>query len=138
MVGMEPVLTYRGRQVSLADVAFICELIGREKPASRRALSLKLCEAWGWRQENGNPRDMVCRGLLLALQRAGHIELPPPRWLPMHPQVRHHLKPLTTVDVSDKAESVLRLVNFLEELDDVQNVYSNFDIPDELMEKLGG
>ena len=95
---MEPVLTYRGRQVSLADVAFICELIGREKPASRRALSLKLCEAWGWRQENGNPRDMVCRGLLLALQRAGHIELPLPRWMLSRQPVRHRLEPLTAVD----------------------------------------
>ncbi len=47
------------------------------------------------------------------------------------------MEPQTTIDVSDKAESVLRLVNFLEELDDVQNVYSNFDIPDEIMEKLG-
>jgi YebC/PmpR family DNA-binding regulatory protein len=48
------------------------------------------------------------------------------------------MEPQTTVDVSSKAESVLRLVNFLEELDDVQNVYSNFDIPDDIMEKLGG
>ncbi len=47
------------------------------------------------------------------------------------------MEPQTTIDVSDKAESVLRLVNFLEELDDVQNVYANFDIPDEIMEKLG-
>ncbi|MFA6450007.1 MAG: YebC/PmpR family DNA-binding transcriptional regulator [bacterium] len=47
------------------------------------------------------------------------------------------MEPQTTVDVNDKAESVLRLVNFLEELDDVQNVFSNFDISDEIMEKLG-
>lgn len=77
---MEPVLAYRGRQVSSVDVTFIRELIAAHPQASRRALSLKLCEAWGWVQENGAPRDMVCRGLLLQLERAGQIILPPSRW----------------------------------------------------------
>ncbi len=36
----------------------------------------------------------------------------------------------------DKAEKVLRLMDELEEHEDVQNVYSNFDIPDSVMEKL--
>ncbi len=79
-MSMEPVLAYRGRQVSSADVAFIRELIAAHPQASRRALSLKLCEAWGWVQENGAPRDMVCRGLLLALERAGYLSLPPSGW----------------------------------------------------------
>jgi transcriptional/translational regulatory protein YebC/TACO1 len=35
------------------------------------------------------------------------------------------------------AESVIRLVDMLEDLDDVQNVYSNADIPDDVMEQLG-
>ena len=77
---MDAVLTYRGRAVTRADVAFIRELIAAHPEASRRALSLNLCEAWDWRQPNGNPRDMVCRGMLLSLHRAGHIELPPARW----------------------------------------------------------
>jgi YebC/PmpR family DNA-binding regulatory protein len=37
----------------------------------------------------------------------------------------------------DKAESVLRLVEALEDLDDVQAVYSNFDIPEELLVQTG-
>jgi YebC/PmpR family DNA-binding regulatory protein len=37
----------------------------------------------------------------------------------------------------DKAESVLRLVEALEDLDDVQNVYSNFDIPEEILAEAG-
>ena len=37
---------------------------------------------------------------------------------------------------ADTAEKLLRLVDVLEELDDVQEVYSNADIPDEVMEKL--
>jgi hypothetical protein len=48
-------------------------------------LSQKLCEAWGWYQPNGAPCDMVARGLMLALDRAGHIELPPRRKRPRNP-----------------------------------------------------
>jgi YebC/PmpR family DNA-binding regulatory protein len=46
--------------------------------------------------------------------------------------------PDTTVPVSDEAAAlqVLRLCDSLEEDDDVQNVYSNLDIPDELLAKL--
>lgn len=45
--------------------------------------------------------------------------------------------PSTTVELDlDGAEKVMRLVDALEDLDDVQNVYSNADIPDEVMEQL--
>lgn len=85
---METVLSYRGRAVSAEDVAFIRELIAQSPQASRRALSLLLCEAWGWKQENGAPCDGLCRGLLLALDRAGRITLPPPRWRSRRPFAR--------------------------------------------------
>jgi YebC/PmpR family DNA-binding regulatory protein len=38
---------------------------------------------------------------------------------------------------ADKAESVLRLVEALEDLDDVQAVYANFDIPEEILASTG-
>ncbi len=76
---------YRGREVTDADVAFIQQLIDAHPALSRRALSQKLCEAWNWVQPNGQPREMVCRGLMLRLHRAGHIELPPPRTTPHNP-----------------------------------------------------
>ena len=82
---MDTVLTHRGRMVTEADVGFIRDLIARHPRASRRTLSKKLCEAWGWVQPNGNPRDMVCRGLMLELDRAGHIELPEVRQKPPNP-----------------------------------------------------
>jgi len=45
--------------------------------------------------------------------------------------------PQTTIEVDEKhAGSVIKIMNLLEELDDVQNVYSNFDISDEIMDKL--
>jgi len=45
--------------------------------------------------------------------------------------------PLTPVPVTDEktARAVLALVEALEENDDVQNVYANFDIPDDIIEK---
>lgn len=70
-----------------SDVAFIKELIVEHPSLSRRALSKKLCQAWGWVQPNGTLRDMVCRSLMLELHRAGHIELPPVRWRPPNPLV---------------------------------------------------
>jgi YebC/PmpR family DNA-binding regulatory protein len=43
----------------------------------------------------------------------------------------------STVSLSEKdAEKVLKLYEALDELDDVQHVYANFDIPDSVMEKI--
>lgn len=69
-------LKYRGRLVSSEDILYIRELIAADPRQSRRTLSKKLCETWGWRQTNGAPCDMICRGLLLMLDRAGQITLP--------------------------------------------------------------
>ena len=45
--------------------------------------------------------------------------------------------PTTTVSVgSNKARQVLNLMEAMEENDDVQNVFANFDIPDEVMQEL--
>jgi transcriptional/translational regulatory protein YebC/TACO1 len=47
------------------------------------------------------------------------------------------LRPIVTSPISDKAEAE-RALSFLEKLetnDDVQKVYANFDIPDELIEE---
>jgi len=45
--------------------------------------------------------------------------------------------PQNTVRVEGKeAPSVLRLVEALEDMDDVQAVYANFDIPDEVIEAI--
>jgi len=79
---------YRGRVITPEDIAFIQRLIAENPRASRRRLSAKLCEAWQWKQANGALRDMVCRGLLLLLHRAGEIELPPIRFRTLNPFVR--------------------------------------------------
>jgi transcriptional/translational regulatory protein YebC/TACO1 len=44
--------------------------------------------------------------------------------------------PKTTVEVADEssAKKVLRMIDQLEENDDIQDVYSNFDIPEQVLE----
>jgi len=81
-------LKYRGRAITTTDIRYIKELIAAHPRESRRRLSQKLCEAWQWKQPNGALRDMVCRGLLLTLERAGQIELPPVRYVPHNPLAR--------------------------------------------------
>jgi uncharacterized protein DUF4338 len=76
---------YRGRQISQEDIIYIRALVERHPQESRRALSTKLCEAWQWRQTNGALRDMVCRGMLLMLERAGQITLPPVSYVRHNP-----------------------------------------------------
>jgi hypothetical protein len=85
---METVLRYRGREVTDKDVVFIRQLIARNSGDSRWVLSRKLCREWGWVQANGALRDMICRGMMLELARAGHIELPPVRIRIVNPRLR--------------------------------------------------
>ncbi|HZW83307.1 MAG TPA: YebC/PmpR family DNA-binding transcriptional regulator [Candidatus Deferrimicrobium sp.] len=48
------------------------------------------------------------------------------------------LVPENTVEVTDKEQAlkIIKLMDLLEDHDDVQNVYANFDIPDEIAEQL--
>ena len=76
---------YRGGKITQEDILYIRALIEQHPQESRRTLSTKLCEAWQWRQANGALRDMVCRGLLLMLDRAGRIKLPPVSYVRHNP-----------------------------------------------------
>lgn len=81
-------IKYQGREATLSDIIFIKNLIKNNPQDSRRALSKKLCKAWNWVQPNGVLRDMVCRGFMLALDRAGYIKLPPKKSNPNNPLVQ--------------------------------------------------
>jgi len=78
-------LRYRGREIRQEDILYIRALIEGHPKESRRKLSVRLCEAWQWRQANGALRDMVCRGMLLMLERAGQITLPPVSYVRHNP-----------------------------------------------------
>jgi YebC/PmpR family DNA-binding regulatory protein len=65
-------------------------------------------------------------GVVDALKEAG---LPPDN-------AEVDMVPSTTTQCDDEnAENVLKLIDALEELDDVQNVYSNADLPDSVLER---
>src|SRR5450759_4848883 len=72
---------YRGQTIASDQIAFLREFIREHPDSSRWMLSRQLCESLGWKQANGALRDVVCRGLLLLLERAGEIALPPVRRL---------------------------------------------------------
>ncbi len=103
-------LRYRGREVTDSDVVFIRKLIGEHPGASRRALSKLLCEAWDWRQSNGELRDMVCRSLMLELHRAGLIELPPVRKVPPNNVIARRRPQRVLVDRTPLCVSLKELV----------------------------
>ena len=81
-------LKYRGRAITESHLLYIREMVAAHPGASRRTLSKKLCEAWQWRQANGALSDMLCRGLLVMLERAGQIRLPPVSYVRHNPLAR--------------------------------------------------
>jgi len=109
---------YRGRVITVEDIGFIQGLIAANPEASRRMLSKKLCEAWGWRQANGALRDMVCRGLLLMLERAGQVELPAVTYKRHNPLV-HRARPAPLLLDQTQVEGKLKDLGAIE-LDQVR------------------
>jgi len=106
---MESQIRYRGRVVTEGDIACIRRLIVDHPGDSRRALSRRLCEAWGWVQPNGTLRDMVCRGLMLLLDRAGQIVLPPIRQRNPNPFLARKRPAPVAIEQTPIAESVADL-----------------------------
>jgi hypothetical protein len=95
------VLRHHGQAITQAEVQSIREIIAAHPEASRRRLSEFVCEALNWRQANGAPRTMKCRGVMLALHRGGHIELPPVRFTPVNPLVSRIQPQPVEVDCSE-------------------------------------
>lgn len=95
---MQKAWKYRGRSVTTAAITEIRELIASQPEASRCALSRRLCESWDWKQPNGALCDQVCRGLLLTLERAGEIRLPPMRFCPPNPLAQRRAPELVVPD----------------------------------------
>jgi len=74
---MEQIMvTIQGQRFS-ADIGLIQQLLAENPGWGRSRLSIRLCELWGWRAANGQLKDMACRSLLLRLEKAGRLALPP-------------------------------------------------------------
>lgn len=103
-------IKYQGRVATSEEIEFIRSLIADNPDESRRSLSKKLCEAWNWVQPNGRLRDMMCRGFMLQLHRAGLITLPEKKFTPNNPLSGGRKKPeRVEVDQSPITGSVKEL-----------------------------
>ena len=106
---MVPVFIYRSRAITIEDIAFIRTLIANHPEDGRCALSRRICRAWNWVQPNGHLKDMVCRGLLLRLERQGHIVLPPRKITPRNPFLHRKPPEPVVVDQSPLEASIKEL-----------------------------
>jgi Domain of unknown function (DUF4338) len=106
-------LRYRGRAIEEEDILYIRLLIDRHPKESRRKLSVRVCETWQWRQANGALRDMVCRGMLLMLERAGQITLLPVSYV-RHNPLAHRARPEPVLIDKTPIEDRLRKLQPLE------------------------
>ena len=72
---------FRGMEQATAieqhHVQHIRTLLSANPQWHRTHLSVELCKLWGWQSPAGQYKDMACRSLLLKLERAGAIVLPP-------------------------------------------------------------
>ena len=102
-------ITYQGKTASNDEIDFIKKVIKENPNDSRRALSKKVCEAWNWVQPNGQLRDMVCRGFMLKLHRAGLIKLPPKKCSPKNPLEKRKKTPIVEIDKSPLTETLTKM-----------------------------
>jgi hypothetical protein len=106
---MQTTLSYRHRVITDADLVFIRQLIAENPQCSRRRLSEELCQAWSWVQPNGALRSMVCRGMMLMLDRRGLIELPPVRQVSRNPLSRRDKPAAVSVEQTPLSMSFAEL-----------------------------
>nr|MBU1328716.1 DUF4338 domain-containing protein [Candidatus Omnitrophota bacterium] len=98
---MEKIMVKQGRKITPADIQFIQQLLADNPSWGRTRLSKELCKLWQWYNPNGQMKDMACRSLLVKLEQAECIVLPPSqsKWskvphnhsIPLVPHVRQEV-----------------------------------------------
>ena len=75
---MDPILfRYRARDLTAEGIAEIQATIAAHHVRGRSHIAHVLCEQWQWRQANGGYKEFAARDLLLRLEEAGLVTLPP-------------------------------------------------------------
>jgi len=69
--------TIQGREIGIADVAVVRQLLAAHPDWPRSRVSVELCQLWDLRGPDGQLKDMACRNVLLKLERAALVTLPP-------------------------------------------------------------
>ena len=77
-------MVIQGRSIGPDELERVRRLLGEHPTWNRTRLSRELCAAWNWRNDQGLPKDMACRTLLLKLEQRGWIVLPPRRNPPIN------------------------------------------------------
>lgn len=94
-------------------IAVIRKLIEENPGMGRSKLSVLLCEMWDWRGSNGQTKNMSCRDMLRALDKAGKITLPesksPAKKVGRRPVIKHFVHDETPVTGSLKELRPLRV-----------------------------
>lgn len=80
---MNNTIKLQGRELSADDIDFVRQLIVDNPTWHRHKLSVALAEAWAWRNDKGDLKDMASRTLMRKLHDRGHIELPARRRPPV-------------------------------------------------------
>lgn len=70
------VVRYRKRAIGAEELSFLRKTIDDVGEKGRVLLSQTICEAWNWRQANGELSLAACRDLLNRLDEWGYIKLP--------------------------------------------------------------
>ncbi len=68
---------FRGRCIGSEELTDIRKALDTHWHKGRGAISRELCRQWQWIYPHGGLKDQYCRMLLVRLERAGHITLPP-------------------------------------------------------------
>src|ERR1035437_5074074 len=74
---MTGVMVVQGRKLSAEDIRQMQGLLAEHRDWVRTRISEELCRRWDWRNAQGRPKDMAARTLLLKLERASELCLPP-------------------------------------------------------------
>ena len=130
-------LKYGGNLAESGSVAFLFSRLGEvvfnAEAATAETMLEATIEAGGDDvQSDGENHVVTC-----AVERLGEVAATLAARLGDPAQVSVVFRPHTTIALDDdKANALMKLVNALDEEDDVQHVYSNFDIPEEMMARL--
>jgi len=105
--------TFNRPEITDEKIAVIRKLIEENPDIGRTKLSVLLCEMWDWRGPNGQTKDMSCRDMLRALDKAGKITLPVPKSaakkVRRRPAIKHFVHDETPVTGSLKELRPLRV-----------------------------
>lgn len=125
---MELGIKYQGKVATEQEVNFIRDFISSHPGHTRTRISQGLCQAWDWKYSSGHLKDQACRGYLLALERAGLIELPPRKFTPPNPLANRRKPPKIAVDtapVTGDIASLRPLVVTTAKTDSGRKVYNS-------------